>query len=218
MNTDRLIERLAREAMPAGPLRSPTVRAAAWLFWALVYVGLLTFAMTSRADLAANGGGWRFVLPQLLAVLLAATSAVAAFASTVPGVSRRALLLPILAGSFWLGNLILGQEWSQVNAASLAAPGEWQCVAMIALGAALPGLGITIMLRRGAPLTPRRTAALGALAVAVLANVGACISHPHPSNAVTLLWHGATILVLVALASWGSRLVLTWGTREVARG
>jgi hypothetical protein len=81
---------------------------------------------------------------------------------------------------------------------------------MIVFGGALPAVGITIMLRQGAPLTPRLTAALSVLAVAGLANVGACVSHLHPSSAVTLVWHGVTILTLVAMAAWTGRLVLTW--------
>jgi hypothetical protein len=59
------------------------------------------------------------------------------------------------------------------------------------------------------------TATLAALAVGGLANVAACVSHPHTDNAVTLVWHGATILALVLLSAWRSRFVLTWeGTRR----
>ena len=81
---------------------------------------------------------------------------------------------------------------------------------MIALGSALPALGMMLMLRRGAPLTPRVTTALAVLAAAALANVGVCVSHPHPSTAVVLIWHGATLLVLVATSSWAGRSLLAW--------
>lgn len=96
---------------------------------------------------------------------------------------------------------------------SLATSGEWACVAMIVFGGAVSGLVLAIMLRNGAPLTPGLTAAMGTFATTSLASVGACVSHPHPSDALTLVWHGGTILVLVATASWGGHAVLTWKTR-----
>jgi hypothetical protein len=221
MNTDRLIESLAQDLRPAPALRGPWARAGWWLLGAAAYLGILTLMMTSRADLAANGTSWRFVVPQVAAILTSAAAATAAFASTVPGFSRRILLLPVAAAMVWLGSLLAGavSEVSQVGSASVAAPREWLCVAMILFGGALPGVGIGLMLRKGAPLTPRLTAALGVLAVATLANVSACISHPHSSSAVTLVWHGGTILALLALAAGGGHLVLTWEQRQrPARG
>jgi hypothetical protein len=221
MNTDRLIESLAQDLRPAPALRGPWARAGWWLLGAAAYLGILTLVMTSRADLAANGTSWRFVVPQVAAILTSATAAAAAFASTVPGFSRRILILPAAAAMVWLGSLLGGavSEGSQVGSASVAAPREWLCVAMILFGGALPGAGIGLMLRKGAPLTPRLTAALGVLAVAAIANVGACISHPHSSSAVTLVWHGSTILALLALAVCAGHLVLTWEQRQrPARG
>lgn len=217
MNTDRLIDNLAQDLRPAPALRGPWVRAAWWLMAALAYLlGILVLMMASGADVAANAVTWRFVLPQVAAMVTAAASAAAAFASTVPGSSRRLLVLPAVTTTVWIGSLVGGavQEWTQGNGASLRAPGEWWCVAMILIGGALPGLGLLLMLRHGAPLTPRLTAALGVLAAAALVNVSACVLHPHQSHAVTLVWHGSTILVAVVLAALGSRLVLTWEKRR----
>lgn len=81
---------------------------------------------------------------------------------------------------------------------------------MIGLGGALPAWAMARMLRYGAPLTPRVTSALVALAAAGLANVGACISHPHPSSAVVLLWHGATVAALVAASAWAGQHLISW--------
>jgi hypothetical protein len=92
----------------------------------------------------------------------------------------------------------------------VAAPHEWLCIAMIVGGGALPAVLMVRMLRCGAPLTPGLTTALGALAVTGLANVGACLSHPHPSDAVVLIWHGGTIAALVACAAWVGRNLLNW--------
>lgn len=212
MNTDHLIERLAQDLPPAPALRPPWVRAGWWLLGAIAYLGALTLMMTSRADVEANGTGWRFMLPQVAALATAAAAAAAALASTVPGSSRRALWLPAIAATVWIGSLVAGavQEWGLPGSAGLAAPREWRCVAMIVAGGVLPALAMLGMLRHGAPLTPRLTAALAVLAAAGLANVGACLSHPHPSSATTLAWHGATILALLGLAVWSGRAMLGW--------
>jgi hypothetical protein len=96
--------------------------------------------------------------------------------------------LPALFGIAWLGSLLGGavQDGDTSAARALPLPVRWLCVAMIVFGA-LPAVGITIMLRQGAPLTPRLTAALSVLAAAGLANVGACVAST-PEHAVTLVW------------------------------
>jgi hypothetical protein len=212
MNTERLIDTLARDLTPAPPLSRPWVRSAWWLLGAGAYLSVLTLMMASPAEVAANGRGWAFAF-QVAAILTAATAAGAAFASTVPGSPCRIFLLPGLAAMIWVGSLAARavQEWSR-GGVSLTAPGEWPCVAMIVFGSALPVLAMTIMLRRGAPLTPDLTAGLAMLATTSLASVSACLSHPHPSAAVILVWHGITILALVAMAARAGRGVLKWNT------
>jgi hypothetical protein len=222
MNTDQLLEHLARDLRPAPALHRPEARAAWWLLAAVVYLAIVAFTMTSRADIAANSGGWVFLLSQIAAVATAAASALAAFASTVPGYSRRVFWVPAIAAAAWLGSLAgdAVYAWNEAGMADLVALREWPCVAMMVLGGALPWLMIAFMLRRGAPLAPRVTAALGALAVAALASVAACVSHPHPSGLVTLVWHGSTTLVLMGVtAATANYVALTWEKRKrLARG
>jgi hypothetical protein len=212
IKTDDFIEQLARDVRAIAPLRRPWLRAASWMLGALVYMAVLTLMMTSSGDVTVNGTGWRFLFPQVAATLVSAAAAAAAFASVIPGASARVLLWPAAALAVWLGSLFIGslQEWQAIGAADLAPQGEWLCVAMIALGGALPALAMALMLRHGAPLTPRVTTALAVLAAAGLANVGACVSHPHTSSAVVLIWHGATVLSLVAVGAWAGRSVLSW--------
>jgi hypothetical protein len=70
------------------------------------------------------------------------------------------------------------------------------------------------MLRRGAPLEPATTAAFAALAVAALANVGACVSLPHANNAVTLFWHGGVVAAVTVGAAVCGRLLFSWRLRR----
>lgn len=74
------------------------------------------------------------------------------------------------------------------------------------------------MLRRGAPLTPHLTAALGGLAAAGLGNLGICLFHPHSSNLVMLVWHCGTVLAVAALAGVAGGRVFSWPERPVLQG
>jgi hypothetical protein len=214
MNTDVLIERLARDFKPVRPLHRPWTRAALWLLGTSLYLGALTLSMTSKDDVAANATHWRFIVQQLAAIATGISAAVAAFTSVAPGYSRQAFLLPALAVSAWLATIIVGfpQEWHEAGLAGPAVQREWLCVLTIVLGGLLPAVGLAVMLRRGAPLTPRLTTALGVLAAAGLANVVACVSHPHPSSIAVLVWHGTTIVALFCLGGALGRSVLTWRT------
>ena len=212
MKTDELIEQLARGVTPVTPVPQPWRRAAIWFVGTAVYIGVLATMMTSSAELSANSV-WRLLLPQLAAIAVSAVAAAAAFASIVPGASSRVLLWPSIALSSWIGILVVGavQEWGTTGAVGLPPPREWLCVAMIGVGGTLPALVMARMLREGAPLTPRVTGALVALAAAGLANVGACISsHPHTSSAVVLLWHGATVTALTAAGAWAGPQFFSW--------
>ena len=212
MKTDDFIAQLAREVEAVTPLQRPWLRAGTWLLGAFLYMGVLTLMMASSGDVTTNGAGWGFLLPQVAAIAVSAGAAAAAFASVVPGASSRVLLWPAAAVVMWLGTLFVGsvQEWQAIGTLGLAPQHEWRCVAMIALGGALPALAMTRMLRHGAPLTPRATTGLAVLAATGLANVSACVSHPHTSCAVVLIWHGTTVLALVAVSSWAGRSVLSW--------
>lgn len=211
MHTDDLIEYLARTIEPVESLPHPWRRTAAWIAAAATYLWALVLLMPA-GGVAGDVNGVSRWLPQLIAAMAGLTAAAAAFATTVPGASSRALLWPLAAGTTWVAVLLAGtfRESSALDAARLTAPHEWACVAMIGLGGLVPLALIVRMLRRGAPLSPRLTCALGALATAALANVGACLRSPHPSSAVVLLWHGATIAVLVALAAWAGPRVFSW--------
>jgi hypothetical protein len=167
--------------------------------------------MTSPADVAINGTGFGFVGPQLAAVLTGILAAWAAFTSVIPGYSRSAFVWPVIAGVAWIGMLTIGVPQGQVGTLT-AAPREWMCVAVIALSGAPLMAVMWLMLRQGAPQHPGVTAALAALAVGALANVAACVSHPHTNNVITLVWHGTTIAVLVGLAAASGRMTLKWPT------
>ena len=203
MKTEDLIDRLARDLAPVEPLPGPTKRAAAWLVGAAIYVGIFVLLTRSGAGALTDPG---VVLPQLAALATCALAAAAAFASVVPGHSRALLAAPAIAGVVWLGMLAIGATWSSEVVA--AARHEWACVSLIVLGGAPLLVALVVMLRRGAPFRPGVTGAFGALAVGALWSAGACFWRPHANDAVTLVWHGGAIAIVVAVCLVGARRVL----------
>jgi hypothetical protein len=205
MNTDDLIERLARSPEPVRVLPPPAARAAAWVLGTAVYVGALALAMMAVNGVewaAASAAFWWSLAASVAAGVLAS---VAAFASVVPGAQQRAGWGALAAAALWLvaSASVPVVDWSTVATANH----EWLCVGFIVLGGAPLGVLLVRLLRRGAPLTPVKTAAFAALAVGALANAGACLSLPHDNGAVTLAWHGGILLALIAGAAlWGRRL------------
>jgi hypothetical protein len=158
----------------------------------------------------ANGADARFWMSQIAAVVTGLLASWAAFASVVPGMPNHSRAWAALATVVWLGTLLATSPWEVDWATVAAAQHEWICVGFIVIGGAPLMLVLATMLRRGAPLTPRVTAAFAALAVAALANVGACISLPHANSEVTFAWHGGVVLALVFVAALTGHLVFAW--------
>ena len=211
MNTNDLIENLAEGLKPAAPLWRPSRRTAAWAIGAALYLGALVAMMLAGAATATSTDA-SFWVPQIAAVVTGLVASHAAFASVVPGLSRRASVWAVVAAMVWLATLATSPPWDVDWARVFAASHEWICVGFV-VGGGLPLLlALAAMLRRGAPLSPTTTAALAALAVGALANVGACLSLPHANNEITLAWHGGVVLALVAVAALTGHLVFTWST------
>jgi hypothetical protein len=209
-STDDLICQLSSGLAPAPPLRRPVVRALAWTMGALIYVVAVVLWMTPAEG--AAGRGVLFTLQQLAALATAITAAAAAFSMTIPGRGRATVLTAIAAGSAWAALVLAGciQDWRAAGSAGLAPGTDWPCVAGIPLTAIVPGVALAAMLRRGAPLAPGTIAAVGALGVASLASLGMCVAQPHERDIIVLVWHGATIAVVMVLAAISGRSILNW--------
>jgi len=217
MDTDRLIRSLAESVEPVTPLRRPLLRTAAWMAIAVVYLAVLVTVMSPREDLGRRMQEPRFLIEQTAALFTGLTAAAAAFATVVPGYPRRVLLLPLLPLSAWVGTVTIAAlgEYTTSGASVLTWQLDWACVRTILAGASVPGIAMGLMSRRGAPVTPRLSAACGALAAAGLGNLGVCLFHPHSSDLILLFWHCGTVLALTALAGLAGAQLLKWPASRV---
>jgi len=212
MKTDELIDRLGRDASVVKPLPAPAKRTAVWLVWALTYlvvVAVMMFATMSSSGVVATP---LYLLQQGAALVIGISAARAAFASVIPGANRRAWVVPAIGTGVWGVSLL----WAGVldlrasGTLGVTSQSEWPCVASMTLGGAIVGAPLVWMLRRGAPLTPRATAFLGALAALAFANIEACLTRPHAFALIVLLWHGSSVVAIAGLCALVGRRWLRW--------
>jgi hypothetical protein len=212
VNTDRLIESLARDVQPVNRLGPVWQRATLWLLATSLYAGVLAALLTSRGDFAFNLASRGFVAQQAAALAMALGAVVAACASVVPGYPRWILALPAVGASAWLAALLsaVPREWHIARLAGLADTHELLCIPTIAIAAVPPAIALMLMLRRGAPLNPGISTALAVLAATGLTNVVTCLASPHQSAIGVLAWHGTTLLTVCLFAAAVGRSVLPW--------
>ncbi len=210
MNTNELIQRLSRDLPPVEPLWRPGSRAVVWLIVAAIYVAALTALLANGVTVSGLGlASPRIWVPQVAAIATSLLASWAAFASVIPGHSRRPAVLASIGAAAWLAAVLVASRWHSDVATIVSARHETACVGLIVLGGAPVVAAMAAMLRRGAAFTPGTTAAFAALAAGALMNIGACFWRPHAVDDVTLVWHGGAILALVLACAFGARLVPT---------
>jgi hypothetical protein len=217
MKTEQLIAGLARDARAVQRIAPTWRRTCVWALATALYLALLTIAMSPRDDLAVRMADARFMVEQAAALLTGLTAAAAALASVIPGYRREVILVPIGLAVCWIALVAIGAV-QDVRAGGAVFGGDWQCVATVLGGAALPAILMARMIRRGAPVSPRATAGLAALAAAGLGNLGACLFHPHSSNLIVLVWHCGLVAALAFGAALLGRTLLPWPAVPMPRG
>lgn len=193
-------------------LPAPWIRASLWLAISLPYVGAIILLHSPQIDLSTLFDNRQLAIEQGAILLTALTALLAAFCSVVPGYDRRILLLPILPLAVWMA--VLGEScidaWLSPDAFDREARLDWDCLPPAVLIGVVPAIAIVVMLRRGAPLTPGVTFALGALAVAALANFGLRTFHPSDASLLVLAVHFGSVAALALAGGWIGRHVLRW--------
>jgi hypothetical protein len=212
METGKLIDDLVEAGKQVQPLPPPWRRTATWLMVAIQYVALVVLVVSPRSDLLARISEPHFVIEQLAALATGIAAAAAAFATIIPGYDRKILLFPAFPAALWLGSLGEGclQQWLRFGPDGMSLQPDWFCFPAIILVGALPAIAMAVMLRRGAPLMPHATTALGGLAAAGLGNFGLRLFHPQDASLMVLVWQVGTVIALTALCCCAGRYLLNW--------
>jgi hypothetical protein len=218
VETDDLIRRLVTSAHPIRRLPPPWLRTVQWLSIALPAVGIVVILMSLRNDLAEKFVEARFLIEQAAALATAVTAAIAAFYLVVPGYSRKLALLPVLPLTIWLGSLGQGclQNWLRFGDGAWQIYPDWICFPSIVMVGAVPALTMVAMLRRGSPMAPQITVALGALAAAALGNFGLRLFHYQDASLMVLVWQFGSVALVTALAGWRGKHILHWSHVRMA--
>ena len=207
-----MIHRLARTAHPVRPLPSPYIRAAAWLMISLSYIGGILILMAPAHNVFAQFSNRSFAIEQAATLSTGVAAAISAFITIIPGRSPRWAALPLFPLSIWLATLASPciREFSEIGFKAFLIPHSLWCVpAMVAFGT-VPAVAMVVMIRRGAPLTPHLTAALGGLAAAGIGNLGVRMVHPEDVSVMLIVWHIGGVMGLSAFAAGAGRLLLNW--------
>jgi len=212
METNELIARLIEDTTPIRRLSAPWIRMLLWLAVSVPYVAAVVLLMPMHVNWPQAFVDKPFVIEQIATLVTALAAAAAAFFSIVPGYDRKILLLPLGPLAVWLATLGRSclQDWMGAGAGGLLLRPDWDCLLPAALVGIIPAFAMVIMLRRGAPLVPRATLALGALAVAALANFGLRLFHLGDASIMVLYWHFGSVGVLSIIAASFGRYVLRW--------
>jgi hypothetical protein len=207
--SDHLIDTLAADLRPVTPLRSPILRALAWLAVVIALAAALTaFAnmhevmgrMEEAPDLRYAAAG---------SVLTAIVAAMAAFELSVPGRSAWWMAAPLPPTLFWVAasgwGCLRDWDWPGLNPATMH--DAMGCVKFITLVSVPLSALLFLMLRRACPLWPGRVAAMAGLAAAAAAASLLTLFHPHDASAVDLIMHVLAVSTVVGVCRAASRWI-----------
>ncbi|SOE66312.1 hypothetical protein SAMN05446635_2837 [Burkholderia sp. OK233] len=210
--TSDLIDVLVADATPVRRLRSPVARAACWLLLAATVMFFVGIAHGVRADLAIKLHQPPFVISVAAATATGILAAMGAFLASVPGMSRRWLLLPAPASLVWVATMGYGclTNWVTIGPEGMSLGETARCFATLVLVGMPLSLVMLILLRHVARLSPGPVTMVGSLAVAAMTAVALSILHPLDATAMILLWNlGVAALYLSLSGRYGHRL-LNW--------
>ena len=211
-DTERLIQQLAENVKPTRPLARPWVRTGVWLAVSVPYLAVVLAMMVFRNGPPSLTLDTRFIVEVVSGLVAGIAAARCAFGSVIPGYNRRFLIWLTVPLAVWLGSVGQSciQQWIRQGFQSLSLHHDLSCLPFIAFLASFPSVVLAVMLRRGAPLTPHLTAALGGLAAAGLGNLGLRLVFPEDANVGLLVWHIGGVFLLAALAAGVGHYLLNW--------
>jgi hypothetical protein len=133
--TPDLIDTLVDCAAPVRRLRPPLVRAALWLLFAALVLGLIAVAHGMRPDIVERLRQPVFVIGMFGALATGVLATIASFRVSLPDGSRSWLLLPLPALVLWVSTISYGclTDWVSMGANSIHMGEAVRCFATLLL-------------------------------------------------------------------------------------
>lgn len=210
--TPDLIDTLVECAVPVRRLRPPLVRAASWLFLAVLVLVLIAIAHGIRPDIAERLRQPVFVVGMLGALVTGALAAVTSFRLSLPDTSRAWLLLPAPSLLLWISTIGYGclTDWVSLQPDGIRMGEAVRCFATLLLTSVPLSIAMLIMLRYAALLRPVAVSVSGGLAVAAITAFALSLFHNLDATIMILLWNLGTAALIAGLASAFGHSMLAW--------
>lgn len=208
-----LLERLARDASPVRPLRSPLTRALSWLIGVAILSGLAIALWGDARALFSNYRGREQMMAFEMSAMLATglLAIVSAFVVAVPGRSRGWAVLPLAPLAAWL--LLSGagcyRDLVRNGAAGLEVGHSFDCLVFIVTVSGLLGVPLIALLARARPIDPLPVALLGGLGSAALAAFILQFFHPFAVTLIDFGFHLVAVLLVILVSALLNRRTLS---------
>ena len=212
IRTPDLIDALVETATPVRRLRPPIVRAALWLAFAVIVLGLIAVAHGVRPDFSDRVRQPLFVLGMLGALATSILAAVASFRISLPDSSRLWIVPPLPALAMWVSTIGYGclTDWVSMDPAGIHMGEAVRCFATLLMTSVPLSIAMLIMLRYAALLRPLEVSIMGGLAVAAVTAFALSLFHDLDATVMILIWNLGVAVLIAALGSLFGRSMLTW--------
>jgi hypothetical protein len=210
--TPDLIDTLVDCATPIRRLRPPLVRAALWLLFAALVLGLLAVVHGVRPDLAERLQQPVFIIGMLGALGTGVLAAIASFKVSLPDGSRWWLLLPVPTLALWVSTISYGclTDWVSMGPNGIRMGEAVRCFATLLLTSVPLSIAMLVMLRYAALLRPTAVCAAAGVAVAAITSFALSLFHNLDATIMILVWNLGTAFLIAGLASLFGRPMLAW--------
>ena len=210
--TPDLIDALVECAAPVRRLRPPLTRAALWLLFTALVLGLFAIAHGLRPDLGDRLGQPLFVIGMFGALATGILAAAASFGISLPDSSRLWALLPLPALVLWISTIGYSclTDWVSIRPDGLRLGQAVRCFATLLLTSVPLSLAMLVMLRYAALLRANRVAMMGGLAVAAISSSTLALTHELDATMMILMWNFGTAAIIVGLSGQFGRKAFSW--------
>lgn len=212
IKTPELIDTLVQDAAPVRRLRPPLLRAAAWLLFAGLVIGLIAVAHGVRPDLAERLQQPVFVVGMCGALATGILGAIASFRISLPDASRKWMLLPLPTLALWIATISYGclTDWVSMTPDGMRLGETVRCFATLFMTSAPLSIAMLIMLRYAAMLRAVEVSMIGGLAVAAITAFALSLFHDLDASIMVLVWNLGIAALIAVLASLFGRSMFNW--------